>query len=116
MQTELPLIGNHCTNYTQENKMQLKTGHTPIRNYKRCLEAAHDRQVIITVFSSGGFKVEAWNYFTWKDLKIFKNKDETFKGVALLIYGKDEESYWTHITPEACKYLGVTDIIFYTHI
>ncbi len=96
--------------------MQLKTGHTPIRNYKRCLEAAHDRQVIITVFSSGGFRVEAWNYFTWKDLKIFKNKDETFKGGALLIYGKDEESYWTHITPEACKYLGVTDIIFYSHI
>ncbi len=32
--------------------------------------------VIITLFSSGGFRLEAWNYFTWKDLKVFKNEDD----------------------------------------
>ena len=76
---------------------------------QKMLESARDMtdKVIITVFSSGGFRLEAWNYFTWKDLKLFKNKDGTFKGGALLVYGKDEESYWTHITPEACKYFDM---------
>ena len=74
---------------------------------QKMLEAAHDLtdKVIITLFSSGGFRLEAWNYFTWKDLKLFNNKDGSFKGGALLIYANDEEQYWTHITPEACKYL-----------
>ena len=74
---------------------------------QKMLEAAHDLtdKVIITLFSSGGFRLEAWNYFTWKDLKLFKNEDNSFKGGALLIYANDEEQYWTHITPEACKYL-----------
>jgi hypothetical protein len=74
---------------------------------QKMLEAARDitDKVIITLFSSGGFRLEAWNYLTWKDLKLFKNKDGTYKGGALLIYANDEEQYWTHITPEACKYL-----------
>ena len=74
---------------------------------KKMLDAAHDitDKVIITLFSSGGFRLEAWNYFTWNDLKLFKNEDGTYKGGALLIYANDEEQYWTHITPEACKYL-----------
>jgi len=74
---------------------------------QKMLEIARDitDKVIITVFSSGGFRLEAWNYFTWKDIKSFKNQDNSYKGGALLVYGKDEESYWTHITPEACKYV-----------
>ena len=74
---------------------------------QKMLEIARDitDKVIITVFSSGGFRLEAWNYFTWKDIKLFKNQDNSYKGGALLVYGKDEESYWTHITPEACKYV-----------
>jgi len=79
---------------------------------QKMLESARDLidKVIITLFSSGGFRLEAWNYFTWKDLKVFKNEDDggtttTYKGGALLIYANDTEQYWTHITPEACKYL-----------
>jgi hypothetical protein len=74
---------------------------------QKMLESARDitDKVIITLFSSAGFRLEAWNYFTWKDIKMFKNQDGTYKGGALLIYGNDEESYWTHITPEACKFL-----------
>ncbi|MCV0400158.1 MAG: site-specific integrase [Nitrosarchaeum sp.] len=74
---------------------------------QKMLEVARDLtdKVIITVFSSGGFRLEAWNYFTWKDIKLFKNQDGSYKGGALLVYSNDEESYWTHITPEACKYV-----------
>ena len=74
---------------------------------QKMLDVAHDitDKVIITLFSSGGFRLEAWNYFTWKDLKLFKNKDGSYKGGALLVYANDAEQYWTHITPEASKYL-----------
>jgi hypothetical protein len=74
---------------------------------QKMLEVAHDitDKVIITLFSSGGFRVEAWNYFTWSDLIFFTNKDGSYKGGALRVYGNDEESYWTHFTPETAKYL-----------
>lgn len=62
-------------------------------------------KVIITAFSSAGFRLESWNYFTWRDVIFFQNDDETFKGAALLIYRGDPESYWTHLTSEACDYL-----------
>jgi len=62
-------------------------------------------KIIITTASSGGFRVEAWNYFTWDDFIILKNKDETVNGGALRVYRGDIEEYWTHITPEACKFL-----------
>lgn len=62
-------------------------------------------KVIILMFSSGGFRLEAWDYFTWKDVIFFKNNDGTNKGAALLIYRGDPESYWTFITPEACHAL-----------
>ena len=64
-------------------------------------------KLIIQIFSSGGFRVEAWNYFTWKDVVFFKNKDNSHKGAALLVYRGDPESYWTFITPEACKTLDL---------
>jgi len=62
-------------------------------------------KVIILLFSSGGFRLEAWDYFTWKDVIFFKNRDGSYKGASLLVYRGDVESYWTFITPEACKAL-----------
>jgi len=62
-------------------------------------------KLIVQIFSSAGFRLEAWDYFTWKDVIFFPNKDGTFKGAALLVYRRDPESYWTFITPEACQTL-----------
>ena len=62
-------------------------------------------KVIIVLFSSGGFRVESWNYFTWDDVVYFYNKDDSFKGGALRVYRGDIEEYWCFITPEACRYL-----------
>jgi len=62
-------------------------------------------KLIIHLFSSGGFRLEAWDYFTWKDVVFFKNDDGSYKGAALLVYRGDPESYWTFITPESCKIL-----------
>ena len=62
-------------------------------------------KAIIVLFSSGGFRVESWNYFTWDDVVYFYNKDDSFKGGALRVYRGDIEEYWCFITPEACRYL-----------
>jgi hypothetical protein len=59
------------------------------------------------MFSSGGFRLESWDYFTWQDVIFFKNDDGTYKGAALRIYRGDPESYFTFITPEACKALEI---------
>lgn len=64
-------------------------------------------KVLILMFSSGGFRLESWDYFTWKDVIFFKNTDGTYKGAALRIYSGDPESYFTFITPEACKALEI---------
>ena len=73
------------------------------------IEVANDitDKVLILMFSSGGFRLESWDYFTWKDVIFFKNDDETYKGAALLIYRGDPESYFTFITPETCKVLEI---------
>jgi len=73
------------------------------------LEVATDitDKVIILLFSSGGFRLESWDYFTWEDVIFFKNNVGTYKGAALLIYRGDPESYFTFITPEACKALEI---------
>jgi len=62
-------------------------------------------KVIIVLFSSGGFRVESWNYFTWNDVVYFRNEYDSFKGGALRVYCGDIEEYWCFITPEACEYL-----------
>ena len=62
-------------------------------------------EVIILMFSSAGFRLEAWDYFTWKDVIFFENEDGTYKGAALQVYRGDPESYFTFITPEACQAL-----------
>jgi len=74
---------------------------------QRMIEISPDitDKLIILMFSSGGFRVESWNYFTWKDVIFFQNKDGSYKGAALLVYRGDPESYWTFITPECCQTL-----------
>ena len=76
---------------------------------QKMIEIAPDivDKLIIQLFSSGGFRLGAWEYFTWKDVIFFKNPDGSYKGSALLVYRGDPESYWTFITPEACKTLEV---------
>ncbi|MCH8915405.1 MAG: site-specific integrase [Thaumarchaeota archaeon] len=76
---------------------------------QKMIEVAPDitDKLIILLFSSGGFRLESWNYFTWKDYVPFKNKDGSYKGGAMLVYRGDPESYWTFITPEACKTLEI---------
>ena len=78
------------------------------------LSVAHDitDKVILTMYSSAGFRLESWDYFTWQDVVWFREEEEEvgrgkgrFKGAGLMVYRGDPESYWTFITPEACDYL-----------
>ncbi len=64
-------------------------------------------KLIILMFSSAGFRLEAWDYFCWKDLVFFSNKDNEFRGAALRVYRGDPEEYWTFVTPETCKILSL---------
>ncbi len=76
---------------------------------QRMLEVSKDitDKVIILMFSSAGFRLEAWDYFTWKDVIFFKNENGSFKGAALRVYRGDPEEYGTFITPEACNALEI---------
>ena len=78
------------------------------KELQKMIEASPDitDKIIVQMFSSGGFRLEAWNYFTWKDVQFFQNKDGSFKGAALLVYRGDPESYWTFLTPECCQTLA----------
>lgn len=71
---------------------------------QKMIEASPDitDKIIIQMFSSGGFRLEAWDFFTWKDVVFFKNADGSFNGAALFVYRGDPESYWTFLTPECC--------------
>ena len=62
-------------------------------------------KLIILMFSSAGFRLEAWDYFCWKDVIPFQDDDKQYKGAALRVYRGDPEEYWTFITPEACNIL-----------
>ena len=62
-------------------------------------------KLIIILFSACGFRVEAWDYFTWKDVEIFKNEDGELLGGSILVYRGDPELYTSYFTPEAARYL-----------
>ena len=62
-------------------------------------------KLIILMFSSAGFRLEAWDYFCWKDVVLFEDGKNHYKGAALRVYQGDPEEYWTFITPEASKIL-----------
>jgi len=64
-------------------------------------------KMIIIGFSCAGFRLEAWDYFTWSDVVFFRNEDNSYKGGALRVYHGDVEEYWTHITPEFCNLLDL---------
>ena len=61
-------------------------------------------KVIVLLFSSGGFRVGAWDYFCWEDLVPVGEPPE---GAALRVYRGYPEEYWTFVTPEAC---GIVDL------
>jgi len=61
-------------------------------------------KLIILMFSSAGFRLEAWDYFCWKDVVLFED-GKNCKGAALRVYRGDPEEYWTFITPETCRIL-----------
>ncbi len=70
-----------------------KPGKSKDRSYKReelqsMMMSSTDLtdKVVVVLFSSAGFRVEAWNYFCWEDVIFFRNKDESFKGGAIRIY------------------------------
>jgi len=71
---------------------------------QRMIEVSSDitDKLIIQLFSAAGFRLEAWDYFTWKDIVFFKNHDSSYKGAAVLVYRGDPESYWSFCTPECC--------------
>ena len=50
-------------------------------------------KMIIIGFSCAGFRLEAWDYFTWSDVMFFKNDDNSYKGGALRVYHGDVEEY-----------------------
>ena len=72
-------------------------------------------RLIILMFSSGGFRLEAWDYFCWKDIVMLPapgvsaapggGSDTEYRGAALRVYRGDPEEYWTFLTPETCKVL-----------
>ncbi len=62
-------------------------------------------KIIIVLFSSAGFRLGAWDHFTWNDVIFFTNPDGSHKGLGIRVYAGDTEEYWTHGTPEAAKIL-----------
>ncbi len=77
------------------------------KELQQMIEASLDitDKLIVELFSAGGFRLEAWDYFIWKDVEFFKNRDGSYKGASLVVYRGDPESYTTFITPEACMTL-----------
>ena len=63
---------------------------------RRMLEVSHDitDKIIVLMSSSGGFRLEAWNYFVWKDIEFFQNQNGSYKGAALLVYRGDPEDLY----------------------
>jgi len=62
-------------------------------------------KIIILLFSSAGFRLGSWDYFTWNDVIFFYKEDKKLKGMGLRVYAGDAEEYWTHGTPEAAMIL-----------
>jgi hypothetical protein len=100
--------------WTMINKMFPRENKSEDRAYTKeeiqnMLEHCTDviDKLIILMFSSAGFRLEAWDYFCWKDVVLFEDENKHYKGAALRVYRGDPEEYWTFITPEACKILLV---------
>lgn len=99
-------------NWKNLNRLLPRPQKTDDRAYtreeiQRMLEASPTitDKLIVILFSSCGFRVEAWDYFTWKDVEIFKNDEGELLGGSIVVYKGDPESYTTYFTPEAAQYL-----------
>jgi len=105
-QNDIPILWKKLYNmYPREIKCKDRAyTTTEIQNMLEVCPHIVDK-VIITMHASAGFRLEAWDYFTWSDVVIFKNKDSKIQGGALRIYHGDPEEYWTHLTPEACNFI-----------
>jgi len=62
-------------------------------------------KVIIKLFSSAGFRLEVWDYFTWNDVIFFYTESQSCKGMAIRVYAGYAEEYWIFGTPGAAKIL-----------
>ena len=84
----IPLHGKSLTNLFPRTERGSNDRAYTKEEIQKMLEIARDitDKVIILLFSSAGFRLEAWDYFTWKDVVFFKNNDDSYKGAALLIY------------------------------
>jgi len=87
-------------NWKNLNRLLPRLQNTDDRAYtreeiQRMLEASPTitDKLIIILFSACGFRVESWNYFTWKDVEFFKNDDGDLLGGSLVVYRGDPESY-----------------------
>ena len=103
----LPLHWKSITRMYPRSKITEDRAYTR-EELQKMIEISPDitDKLIVQLFSSGGFRLESWDYFEWRDLIFFKNDDGTFQGAALLVYRGDPECYWTFITPEACTTLS----------
>jgi len=103
----LPLHWKSITRMYPRSKITEDRAYTR-EELQKMIEISPDitDKLIVQLFSSGGFRLESWDYFEWRDLIFFKNDDGTFQGAALLVYRGDPEYYWTFITPEACTTLS----------
>ncbi len=107
------LVANDIVlNWKTLSRLFPRTKKTDDRAYsreelQRMIEASPEitDKLIVVLFSCAGFRLEAWNYFTWKDVEIFRNDDGTILGGSLVIYREDPECYTTYLTSEACKLL-----------
>ena len=107
------LIANDILlNWKNLNRLFPREQKTDDRAYTReelqmMIEASPEitDKLIVQMFSSGGFRLEAWDYFTWKDVEMIKSEDGIIQGASLVVYRGDPEEYTTFITPEACQTL-----------
>lgn len=66
-----------------------------------------DRRIkpIVYAMTSGGFRLGAWDYLSWKHVIPITNNNEKNEGevnaAKLIIYAGEAEEYYTFITPEA---------------
>ncbi len=88
-----PPVKSRDRAYTREELKAMLAGSTGLTD-----------KVIVLLFSSGGFRVGAWDYFCWEDLVPVGEPPE---GAALRVYRGYPEEYWTFVTPEAYGTVGL---------
>ena len=88
-----PPVKSRDRAYTREELQAMLAGSSSLTD-----------KVIVLLFSSGGFRIGAWDYFCWEDLAPVGDPPE---GAALRVYRGYPEEYWTFVTPEAHGAMGL---------